>query len=83
MLRIALFHNLPAGGAKRHTYEQIRILNERGHIIHEYTFSTADVDFQPLSDFVERTKIYPLPWRKLKACAIPGVAPYFHLIQNQ
>ena len=30
-MRIALFHNLGAGGAKRHLYEQARVLHARGH----------------------------------------------------
>ena len=32
-LNVALFHNLPSGGAKRHTYEQVRELVQRGHCI--------------------------------------------------
>ncbi len=81
-MRIALFHNLPAGGAKRHTYEQVRELNLRGHEIDEFTQSTADREFMPFAPFVARTRIYDLHWKSLQPVAIPGLGPYLHWWQN-
>ncbi len=81
-LRIALVHNLPAGGAKRHTYEQVRELVTRGHVIDELTLSTADRQFENLRAFVRQQEIYELHWRPLLKMAIRGVGPYVHLAQN-
>ncbi len=81
-MRIALFHNLPAGGAKRHTYEQVRELARRGHEVDEYTQSTADREFMPFTPFVRHTRVYELPWRYLHPVAIRGIGPYVHLWQN-
>lgn len=81
-LRIALFHNLPSGGAKRHTYEQVRELAGRGHHIEEFTFSTANREFMPLSDYARDTHVYPLKWIPLWRIGIPGLGPYIHLLQN-
>jgi len=52
-MRIALFHNLPSGGAKRAVYEWTRRLSER-HEIHAYTLSTADAEFCDIRPWVER-----------------------------
>ena len=81
-LKIALFHNLPSGGAKRHTYEQVRELARRGHQIEEFTFSTANREFMPLSDYAQATHVYPLKWIPLQHIGIPGLGPYVHLLQN-
>jgi len=35
-MKIALYHNLPSGGAKRHTYEQVMELAQRGHELVEF-----------------------------------------------
>ena len=43
-MRIALYHNLPSGGAKRSLYEMMKRLCQR-HAIDVYTLSTADHDF--------------------------------------
>ena len=49
-MRIALFHNLPSGGAKRSLFEWTKNLSDRHHI-DVYTLSTADhgfCDIRPL-----------------------------------
>jgi glycosyltransferase involved in cell wall biosynthesis len=81
-LRIALFHNLPFGGARRHTYEQLREMSRRVHEIEEFTFSTSNRDFLPWPDFVRQTHVYPLTWKPLEPFPVPGVGPYAHLLQN-
>jgi len=35
-MRIALVHNLPSGGAKRHTFEQVKELERRGRQAYEH-----------------------------------------------
>jgi glycosyltransferase involved in cell wall biosynthesis len=49
-MRIAIYHNLPSGGAKRTLYEAAKRLS-RNHTLHEYTLDTADKEFCSLNDF--------------------------------
>jgi glycosyltransferase involved in cell wall biosynthesis len=53
---IALFHNLPSGGAKRAVYEWTKRLAKK-HSIDVYTLSTADHDFCDIRPFVNDYKI--------------------------
>jgi len=50
-MKIAVVHNLPAGGMKRALYEQIKRLSER-HAIDLFTLSTADESIWLLDPFV-------------------------------
>jgi len=81
-MRIALIHNLPKGGARRNTYEQVKGLARRGHIIFEYSFSSAERDYLPITSFISSSQIYPLHWIQLKSVAIRGVSPYLHILTN-
>jgi glycosyltransferase involved in cell wall biosynthesis len=80
-VRIALFHNLPSGGATRHTREQARELSQRGHLIVEICPSTAEVDLCSLAPFSRERRVYPLSAPPL-AARIPGLTPYVHLAQG-
>lgn len=62
-LRIAVFHELPPGGAKRCLYEFCRHLGERGHLLDAYLPDTADEEFLPLDEVVQRKMVYPVPYR--------------------
>jgi glycosyltransferase involved in cell wall biosynthesis len=57
-MRIALFHNLPSGGAKRTVYEQVKRLAER-HSFDLYSVGTADQDFADVRPFVQQSTILP------------------------
>lgn len=83
MYRIALFHNLPAGGAKRVVHDQVRELTRRGHQVHEFTLSTADLVTLPLTDFVVGTTVLELDWRDLQPFPVRGMGPFVHLLQNK
>src|SRR5712692_1101782 len=61
-MKIALFHNLPSGGAKRVVYEHARRLKALGHTLDLYTFETVDEKFLPLQDIVRKTIRFP--WLK-------------------
>ena len=63
-MKIALFHNLPTGGAKRALWEHARELHARGHVLDAYVMDTAAEDFLPLTPFCHRVEIVPAP-----ACA--------------
>ena len=58
-MKIALFHNLPSGGAKRVVYEHARRLQALGHRLDLYTFETVDEKFLPLQEFVTKTVRFP------------------------
>lgn len=80
-MRIALFHNLPSGGAKRHTYEQVKELARRGHVIVEYAPSTANMDYCSFMPFVKEQRVYEAPRLNLTHKRLPLVTPYFHALQ--
>ena len=56
-MKIALFHNLPSGGAKRAVYEWIKRLSQK-HKIDVFSLSTADHNFLDLRSLVTNHKIY-------------------------
>lgn len=49
-MKIAIYHNLPSGGAKRTLYESMRHLSKR-HTLDVYTLDTADKEFCDLNEF--------------------------------
>lgn len=46
-MRIAVFHNLPSGGALKLLSQSARLLHERGHELALFTFSSAEREFAP------------------------------------
>lgn len=62
-MKIAVVHNLPAGGQKRALYEQVKRLSKR-HKIDLFSLSTADEKYLPLKPFIGRHVVvdyYPPP----------------------
>jgi glycosyltransferase involved in cell wall biosynthesis len=59
-MKIAVWHNLLSGGAKRALHMHVRGLYQRGHKITIYTTSESDSNYLPLAPFGEE-KIFPLP----------------------
>lgn len=57
-MKIAVVHNLPAGGHKRALYNQVKILSKK-HKIDLYTLSSTDDSFLPLKEFVNNHFIFP------------------------
>ncbi len=63
LMRIAIFHNLPSGGAKRALMEWTRRLVQN-HEVHVYTLNTADHEYCDIRSMVLHHLIYsfePLP----------------------
>lgn len=56
-MKIAVFHNLPSGGAKRALYEQVKRLAQN-NIVDTYTFETANHEFCDLRQASNVHKIY-------------------------
>jgi glycosyltransferase involved in cell wall biosynthesis len=65
-MNIALYHNLPSGGAKRSFYYVAKFLSQQGHILDLYTLNRRDTDeFLPLDPYVRRIiskECWMLPW---------------------
>jgi glycosyltransferase involved in cell wall biosynthesis len=66
MLRIALYHNLPSGGAKRAVYEWTRRLAAE-HKIDVFTLSSADHSFCDIRPFVQQHRVFDFSPRPLFA----------------
>ena len=81
-MRIALFHNLPSGGAKRHTYEQVKELANRGHELVEFAPSTADLNYCSLAPYVKNQYVYDLLPANQTKRRIPLLTPYLNAFQG-
>jgi glycosyltransferase involved in cell wall biosynthesis len=51
-MKIAVWHNLPSGGAKRALYDHVRGLLAHGHEVESWTPPTADTQFLPLGEII-------------------------------
>ncbi len=63
-MKIAVFHNLPSGGAKRMIYEQIRRLAGQ-HEFHVFTTNHADHEFCDIRPFVKSHHVFEYKLGKL------------------
>jgi len=60
-MRIAVFHNLSDGGAKRSLYYFIQFFKKKGHEVDLFIPSTAAHEsFLAMKDLVSKIKIYPV-----------------------
>lgn len=82
LLRIALFHNLPSGGAKRAVYELAKGLTSRGHELHEFRLSSADNTYLPLAGVTASETVVPFPRWTWNSVPIPGLSPHVNAIRH-
>lgn len=75
-MRIALYHNLPSGGARRAVFDMVKGLAERGHMLDEFCPQTADCTFLPLNGYVRRTVVLPFRRRGVWSRRLPLLTPY-------
>lgn len=59
-MKIAVFHNLPSGGAKRALYGFVKYLTKSGHLVDVFVPSTADETFLPLKDVANNVNSFPV-----------------------
>jgi len=62
-MKIAIYHNLPSGGAKRTLYESVKRLSER-HVLDVFTLSTSNRKFGDMRPFCSTHHVHayrPLP----------------------
>ena len=57
-MKIAVFHNLPSGGAKRALYDHVKYLINSGHKVDVFVPSTANEDYLPLENIATNFKVY-------------------------
>jgi len=62
-MKIAVWHNLLTGGAKRALHMHVKGLHERGHTIHVYAPTTANRDYLPLTPYAATETFLHLPPR--------------------
>jgi glycosyltransferase involved in cell wall biosynthesis len=60
-MKIAVWHNLLTGGAKRALHMHVKGLHERGYQINVYTTTTSDRDYLPLGPYAASEQRLPLP----------------------
>ena len=76
-MRIAIWHNLPSGGAMRSFYYEVRELARRGHHVEIWCPPTADRSFLPIGDLAAE-HVVPFGWRdrRRRNPAARLLAPY-------
>lgn len=57
-MKIAVFHNLPSGGAKRSLYGFVKYLTKSGHFVDVFIPSTANENFLPLKEIVNKVNVF-------------------------
>ena len=60
-MKIAVWHNLPAGGGKRALYDHVRGLIKLGHQVEAWCPPSADQKYLPLSDLIIE---HVVPWAR-------------------
>jgi glycosyltransferase involved in cell wall biosynthesis len=61
-MKIAIWHNLPSGGAKRSFHYEVRELVRRGHTVESWCPPTADQSFLSIGELVPE-HIVPFEWQ--------------------
>ena len=56
--RIAIFHNLVSGGAKRSVYEYTKVLSRRGHEIDLFTLNSREKEFLSVEEYVNKVSVH-------------------------
>ena len=59
-MKIAVFHNLPSGGAKRALYGYVEYLTKNNHQVDVFVPSTANEDFLPLDQVASNVHVFPV-----------------------
>lgn len=59
-MKIAIFHNLPSGGAKRALYGLIKYLTSSGHKVDVFIPETANETFLPLVEIATNLTVFPV-----------------------
>ena len=82
-MRIAIWHNLPSGGAKRSLHDQVRGLLARGHVVESWCPPTVDQTYLPLGDLIPE-HVVPLDWASFDDSGLWNsiVGPYREVVSH-
>lgn len=58
-MKIAVFHNLSSGGAKRALYNFVKYLTKATHSVDVFVPDTADEKFLPLTEIANKVTVFP------------------------
>ena len=72
-MNIAVFHNLPSGGAKRALYGNVKFLVKNNDDVDVFIPSTANEEYLPLKDIVNNIKIFPVKNNTSKGFLISAI----------
>jgi glycosyltransferase involved in cell wall biosynthesis len=77
-MRIAIYHNLPSGGAKRALYQMTKLLSQQKHVLDLYTLNASEHTYLLLRSYVRKVVVkdcWLLPWK-------PDGFPVFTTVRN-
>ena len=57
--RIAVFHNIPSGGARRAIYDYMQVLSVSGHTFDVFDYTSSNCGVLPLEEYAGRITHYP------------------------
>ena len=57
-MKVAIFHNLSSGGAKRALYTFSKFLTKSGHTVEVFVPSTANESYLPLEEVVREVTVF-------------------------
>lgn len=78
-MRIALWYNLPSGGAKRALFYQVKGLVEKGHTVEVWCPSTANTIFMPICS-IAKENVCHINWPAIQGnTAIGQIKRYFDI----
>lgn len=80
-LKIAVFHNLPAGGAIKALHDNIGFLKKHGHHVDVYTTEISNKSFAPLDELADNHYVYQIKrskFRKFIIKTMEKILPYSH-----
>lgn len=75
-MKIAIFHNLPSGGAKRALYNHVNYL-AKYHEVDVFVPSTANEDYLPLKNIAHHLKVFPVK-NSIIGSLLSSLKYYFH-----
>lgn len=76
-MKIAIWHNLLSGGAKRALYYHVKGLIEHGHHVEAWSPPTADLSYMPLASMIKE-HVVPINYRKKTEGGLLSKIKYDH-----